>query len=77
MGAPSQVCPVSPLGSWSLAGTLPADVDHPESQGVLVSKEACLQFGGCYLSETPIAPFQLWLPSPAGLPRGMGWSAAN
>ena len=26
-----------------MAATLPVDVDHPESQEVLVSKEACLQ----------------------------------
>ena len=45
MVAPSQVCHVSFLGSWSLAVTLPADIDCPESQEVLVSNEACLQFG--------------------------------
>ena len=28
------VCLVSVLGSWSLAATLPVDVDHPESQEV-------------------------------------------
>ena len=43
MGMPSQVCRVSLLGRFSLAATLPADVDHPESQEVLVSNEACLQ----------------------------------
>ena len=48
MGAPSEVCRVSILGSWSLAATLPGDVDRPESQEVLVSREVCLQFGiGC------------------------------
>ena len=26
---------VSVLGSWTLASTLPVDVDHPESQGSL------------------------------------------
>ena len=35
---PSQVGHVSLLGSWSLAVTLPADVNRPESQEVLVSK---------------------------------------
>ena len=41
-GSPSQVCRVSLLESWSLAATLPADVDRPESQEVLVSKKpAC------------------------------------
>ena len=57
MGVPSQVCHVSLLGSWSLAATLLADVDHPESQEVLVSNKVCLQFGiGC-LSWAAIAPF--------------------
>ena len=37
--APSPLCgpslfPVSVLGSWTLAATLPADVNHPESQEV-------------------------------------------
>ena len=41
MGTPSQVCHVSLLGSWSLAETLPADVNHPVSQEVLVSNKAC------------------------------------
>ena len=35
--APSQVCPVSPLGSWSLAATLLADINRPGSQEDLVS----------------------------------------
>ena len=35
------------LGSCSLPVTLPADVDRPEPQEVLVSREVCLQFGGC------------------------------
>ena len=30
--APSQVCFVSPLGSWSLAATLLVDVNRPGSQ---------------------------------------------
>ena len=47
-GAPSWVCRVSILGSWSLAVALLADVDHPEPQEVLVSNKVCLQFGrGC------------------------------
>ena len=54
-GAASQVCPVSLLGSWSLAATLPGDVDRPESQAVLVSNEACLQFGRGCLSGAAIA----------------------
>ena len=32
---------VSLLGSWFLAATLPADVNRPESQEVLVSNEVC------------------------------------
>ena len=45
------VCLVSVLGSWSLATTLPVDVNHPESQEVFGYKlEGCLQFGrGCHL----------------------------
>ena len=35
--APSQVCCVSPLGSWSLAATLLVDVNCPGSQEHLVS----------------------------------------
>ena len=44
---------------------------------VLVSKEACLQFGRGCLSEAAIAPFRLWLPLPACLQQGMGQSAAS
>ena len=69
----SQVCLVSLPGSLSLAATLPAGVDCPESQEVLVSNKACLQFGRGCLSGATIAPFQLWLPSPACLLLGMGW----
>ena len=74
---PSQVCRVSLLGSWSLAATLPEDVDHPESQEVLVSNKACLQFGRWCLSGAVIALFWLWLPPPAYLWLGMGWSAVG
>ena len=77
MGVPSQVCRVSLLGSWSLAVTLPADVDHPESQEVLVSNRACFQFGKGCLSGAVISPFQLWLPLPACLWWGMGRSKAG
>ena len=76
-GTPSQVCRMSPLGSWSLAATLPADVGCPESQGVLVSNEACLQFGRWCLSGAAIALFRLWLPLPICLRRGMGCSTAS
>ena len=37
MRAPSQVCCVSPLGSWSQTATLLADVNHSGSQEDLVS----------------------------------------
>ena len=43
---PSQVWPVSPLGSWSLAATFLADVYHPGSQEDLVSNWDPAQFGG-------------------------------
>ena len=49
-----------------------ADVDCPEPQEVLVSKEACLQFCRYCLSGAAIAPFWLWLPVTGG-----GWSAAG
>ena len=55
----------------------PADVDRPESQKVLVSNEACLQFGSCCLSGALIAPFPLWLPLPACLWWGIGQSTAG
>ena len=54
-----------------------ADVNHLESQEVLVSNEACLQFDRC-LSGAMTAPLRLWLPSPACHQReGMGRSAAS
>ena len=59
---PSQVCYVSLLGSYSLAATLPVDVNHPESQELLVSNRACLQFSRGCLSGAEFAPFCLWLP---------------
>ena len=37
MRAPSQVCCVSPLGSWSQAATVWVDVNHPGSQEDMVS----------------------------------------
>ena len=43
-----------------------ADVDRPEPQEVLVSKEACLQFYRQCLSGAVIAPFRLWLPVTGG-----------
>ena len=49
-----------------------ADIDRPEPQEVLVSKEACLQFCTYCLSGVAIARFWLWLPVTGG-----GWSAAS
>ena len=63
---------VSLLGSWSLAATLLVDVYCPESQEVLVSNKACLQFGRWCPSGAAIALFELWLPSPACLQLGGG-----
>ena len=39
-------CHVSPLGSWSQAATLLADVNHPGSQEDMVSNWVPAQFGG-------------------------------
>ena len=56
---------VSVLGSWSLAVTLPADVNHPESQKVFDQKlGTCLQFGRGCLLWSRICSF----PSPCRLP---------
>ena len=49
-----------------------ADVDRPDPQAVLVSKEACLQFYRYCLSGAAFAPFRVWLPVTGG-----GWSAAG
>ena len=57
LGTPSQVCCVLPLGSYSLAATLLADVNHPGSQENLVSnwEQACSLVGDAF-SEAEIAP---------------------
>jgi len=55
--APSQVCCVSPLGSWSLAATILADVNRPQSQEDLVSN--CMpahSLVGDAITGTKIAP---------------------
>ena len=67
---------VSVLGSQSLAATLLADVNHPESQEVFGQKlEACLQFGrGCHLWGQ-VCPFPL--PPASCLQWGIGQSAAG
>ena len=58
--------PVAQFSECTTGSPSQADVDHPESQEVLVSNEACLQFGRWCLSGAAIAPLQLGLPSPAG-----------
>ena len=76
VGALSQVCRVSPLGSWSLAATLLVDVNCPGSQEDLVSN-----WGPAHslvedaISWAEIAPHWLWL-SPACLSAsGAGWAS--
>ena len=57
------VCLVSVLGSWPLAATLLADVDHPESQEVFGQKlGAHLQFARGAESVAEFAPFPSPLP---------------
>ena len=57
------MCIVSIIRSWALAVTLPADVNHPESQEVFGYKlEACLQFGRGAISGAEFAPFPSPLP---------------
>ena len=58
--------PAARLSRCTTGAPSQADVDRPESQEVLVSKEACLQFGKQCLSGAAIAPFQLWLPVTGG-----------
>ena len=64
--------PAAQLSRCTTGSPFQADVDHPEPQEVLVSKEACLQFYRECLSGAAIVPFQLWLPITGG-----GWSAAG
>ena len=68
-------CVVSILGSWPLAATLLADVDHPEYQEVFDLKlGVSLQCGrGCHLWDR-VYPFPL--PLASCLWWGMGWSTA-
>ena len=74
-----QRAPVSLLGSWSLAATLPKDVNRPESQEVLVSnqKPAHSLVGNAFSgADLPLScsGFCLLLPS---LCLGMGRSVAG
>ena len=64
---------LSPLESWSLAATLPADVNRLESQEVLVSNwEPAHSLVEDAISGAEIAPFWLWLP-PICLHASGGW----
>ena len=81
MGAPSQVCCVSPLESRSLAATLLVDVNRPGSQEDLVSNwEPACSLVEDAISGTEFAPCLLAL-AVARLPLclwwGMGWSDAS
>ena len=74
--APSQVCRVSVLGSWSLAATLLADVIHPGSQEDLLGNwEPAHSLVEDAVSGAEFSSFWLWLPPCLG--RGMGQYAAG
>ena len=84
VGALSQACPVSPLGSLSLAVTLLADVSHPGLQEDLVGnwepvyslvEDASLWGQDCpCILALAVAHLPLCLPASG---RGMGQSAAS
>ena len=78
--AASQVCLVSPLGSWSLAATLLMDVNYPVSQEDLVNNwEPARSLAGDSVSGAEFASFLLALAGarlPPYLQQGMGQSAA-
>ena len=58
--------PATGLSRCTTGAPSQADVDRPDPQEVLVSKEACLQFCGQCLSGAAISPFWLWLPVTGG-----------
>ena len=64
--------PAARLSRCATGAPSQADVDRPDPQEVLVSKEACLQFYRYCLSGAVIVPFRLGLPVTGG-----GWSAAG
>ena len=72
-------CPISAAQFSGCTTGTPSqeDIDRPESQEVLVSNEACLQFGRWWLSGATISPFRLWLPSLPYPWQTMGWSTAS
>ena len=70
----SQVCCVSPLGSWSQAATLLADINHPGSQEDVLATGISSQFGGrCPLwgweCSSPL-PYGSGCHTPVSLPLG-------
>ena len=75
VGAPSQVCRVSPLGNWSLAApTLLADVNRPGSQEDSVSNwEPARSLVEDAFSGAEIAPHWLWLSPTCLAASGGGW----
>ena len=72
-GLPTSCVPVTWFSGCTTSAPSQADVDRPESQEVLVSNEACLQFARYCLSGAAIALFLLGLPSPAFHQAG-GWA---
>ena len=58
--------PTTQLSGCKTGAPSQADVDRPDPQEDLVSKEACLQFYRECLSWAAIAPFRLWLPVTGG-----------
>ena len=80
-GVLSQVCCVSPLGSWFLAATLLADVNHPGSQEDLVSnwEPACslVEYAISGAEFVPCLRALAIASLPPCLQRGMGWSTAS
>ena len=58
--------PAARLSGCTTGAPSQADVNRPDPQKVLVSKEACLQFYRQCLSGAAIAPFRLWLPVTGG-----------
>ena len=69
VGVTSQVCPVFLLRSWSLAATLPADVNRPGTQEDLVSNwESARSLVEDAVSGAEIVPFCSVCHLPASLP---------
>ena len=76
VGVHTQVCPVSLLGSWSLAETLPVDVNRPGNQEDLVNNwEPAHGLVEDAVSEASIASFWLWLSLTCLSSSGRGWAS--